>query len=156
MEIRAFVPSDTNEIVSLFYETVHCINKKDYTQEQIAAWAPYDEKQLKLRSWSSSLYYNITYVALIDGVIVGFSDMTREGYLDRLYVHKDYQRQGIASALIKTIEAEAVKRGGTELITDASITARAFFESFGYEVAQLQKVKRKGVELINFKMRKRL
>ncbi|CAM4505972.1 hypothetical protein PAEN110709_25940 [Paenibacillus endophyticus] len=27
------------QIITLFYETVHSINKKDYTQEQIESWA---------------------------------------------------------------------------------------------------------------------
>lgn len=39
MEIRKFHGSDISQIVMLFYETVHFVNKKDYTQEQLDAWA---------------------------------------------------------------------------------------------------------------------
>lgn len=91
MDIRAYRESDLSQIVSLFYETVHSVNKQDYSQEQLDAWAPKEEEVLKHNTWRASLRQNITYVAEIDNIIVGFSDMTADGHLDRLYVHKDYQ-----------------------------------------------------------------
>ena len=39
MIIRKYKSSDCNEIVQLFYNTVHKINAKDYTKEQLNAWA---------------------------------------------------------------------------------------------------------------------
>ncbi|MFD0675213.1 GNAT family N-acetyltransferase [Cohnella sp. GCM10027633] len=156
MEIRKFHVSDISQIVLLFYETVHNVNKKDYTQEQLDVWASKDDEEFRLESWRDSLHDNITYVALIDGRIVGFSDMTHKGHLDRLYVHKDFQRQGIASALVNVLETEASRLGINELNTDASITARSFFEHHGYQLVQVQSVERKGVKLVNFKMIKEL
>ncbi|RTE10569.1 GNAT family N-acetyltransferase [Paenibacillus whitsoniae] len=156
MEIRKFQVSDIREIVMLFYETVHSVNKKDYTQEQIEAWASKEDKEQRLESWRSSMSTNITLVALIDGIIVGFSDMTHEGYLDRLFVHKDYQRQGIASSLVRALESEARRLGITQLYTHASITAKSFFEHHGFQLVESQCVERKGIPLVNFKMIKDL
>lgn len=34
-----------------------------------------------------------TIVAVKNKIIVGFGDIDRTGYLDRMYVHKDFQRQ---------------------------------------------------------------
>jgi putative acetyltransferase len=152
MEIRKFHVSDISQIVTLFYETVHTVNKKDYTKEQLDAWASKDDEELRLESWKESMSNNITYVALIDGRVVGFSDMTERGHLDRLFVHKDFQGQGIASALVNVLESEARRLGLTELDTDASITAKSFFEHHGFQFVQLQEVERKGIKLINFKM----
>ena len=45
-------------------------------------------------------------------------------YLDRLYVHKDYQRRGIASAICDALEASMP---GKPITTHASITAKPFF-----------------------------
>ena len=73
-----------------------------------------------------------------------------------LYIHKDYQRQGIAIALTNIIENEAVLYGISELTTDVSITAKPFFEKKGYEVIRKQSVERKGQLLTNYKMRKEL
>ncbi|SDM33679.1 putative acetyltransferase [Paenibacillus sp. OK060] len=156
MEIRKFHVSDISQIVMLFYETVHSVNKKDYTQEQLDAWASKDDEELRLESWKDSMSNNITYVALIDGRVVGFSDMTHKGHLDRLYVHKDFQGQGIASSLVSVLESEANRLGLTELDTDASITAKPFFEHHGYQLVQSQCVERKGIKLVNFKMIKEL
>ena len=39
MRIRSYHSDDCQAILSLFYETVHRINRRDYTQEQIEAWA---------------------------------------------------------------------------------------------------------------------
>ncbi len=156
MEIRKFQASDISQIVQLFYGTVHSVNKKDYTQEQLDAWASKEDEELRLASWRESMSNNIAFVALIEGIIVGFSDMTRKGHLDRLYVHKDFQGQGIASALVNTLESEASKLGLTELDTDASITAKPFFEHRGYQVVKSQCIERKGIQLVNFKMIKPL
>lgn len=156
MKIRRFEASDINQIVTLFYETVHSVNGRDYTQEQLDAWAPGDEQTIKLKAWEESMSRNVTYVAEADGVITGFSDMTLEGHLDRLYVHKDYQRQGIASALVERLEQEARQLGLLEMDTEASITAKPFFECHGYRVQESQVVERRGVQLVNYKMLKSL
>lgn len=156
MEIRRFRATDMKQIVSLFYETVHSVNKQDYSSEQLDAWAPREEEALKLKTWKSSFLQNITFVAEINGVIVGFTDMTTEGHLDRLYVHKDFQRQGIASALLNQLESEARALGLREMDTEASITAKPFFERQGYQIIQEQIVERKGICLVNFRMSKRL
>ena len=37
----------------------------------------------------------------------GFADMDADGYLDRLYVHKDYQGRGVATALCDALEQAA-------------------------------------------------
>lgn len=109
-----------------------------------------------MKTWKDALSHNFTYVAEIKGEIVGFSDMTQEGHFERLFVHKDFLRQGVASALVNTLEAEAMRLGLNEMDTEASITARPFFERLGYRVIQQQIVERKGVELVNFKMVKTL
>ena len=156
MEIRKFQLSDLSQIVLLFYETVHFVNKQDYSQEQLDAWAPKDEETLKVITWKDSLNHNVTYVAEIDGTIIGFADMTQKGYLDRLYIHKDFQRQGIASGLVNCLESEAIRLGLIEMYTDASITAKPFFENQGYRIIESQVVERREVTLVNFKMIKKL
>ncbi|WP_254562198.1 GNAT family N-acetyltransferase [Dyadobacter diqingensis] len=156
MKIRKFQISDIEEIVTLFYQTVHSVNTKDYTQQQVDAWASENDRTSRLKSWKQSMNSNDCYVAWIGDKVVGFSDVTPTGYLDRLFVHKDFQGQGIASALLDHIENEARKSGLTEIYTHSSITAKPFFENRGYQLIQAQEVARNDVELINFRMLKRL
>ncbi|MFD1336871.1 GNAT family N-acetyltransferase [Oceanobacillus iheyensis] len=154
MIIRKYESSDTAELVDLFYETVHGINKQDYTKEQLHAWAKFSNKQQKQDSWYHSLNQNITYVALIDNVIVGFIDLEKNGYLNRLFVHKDYQRQGIAKRLYNSIENDAKQYNIEKLYTNASITAKPFFNRCGFSIIQKQEIYIDEVELINYKMSK--
>ncbi|MDQ0087831.1 putative acetyltransferase [Paenibacillus anaericanus] len=156
MKIRKFQDSDITQIVTLFYETVHSVNKQDYSQEQLDAWAPHDEKPIRLQTWSDSMRHNITYVVENNDIIVGFADLIPDGHLDRLYVHKDFQGQGIASTLVNKLESEATDLGLVEINADASISARPFFEKHGYRVLHSQTVERNGVTLNNFKMIKLL
>lgn len=156
MIIREFQDSDISQIVSLFYETVHSVNSVDYTTEQLNSWAPKNEIEGILENWNESLNNNIGYVAEINGKIVGFSDMTHNGYLDRLYTHKDFQGQGIATALVNKLESVAGKIRLSEMYTEASVTAKPFFERRGYQIIRSQIVERKGIALPNFQMTKKL
>ncbi|MCD7036239.1 GNAT family N-acetyltransferase [Metabacillus sp. GX 13764] len=156
VNIKKYQSSDLEELISLFFQTVHTINKQDYTGEQLAAWAPEEERETMAASWGASLSRNISFKAIKDGRIAGFADMTIAGHLDRLYVHKEFQRQGIASALAAALESEALKFGIKLMDTDASITARPFFEHIGYQVEKERCILKNGVELINYRMMKRI
>ena len=90
------------------------------------------------------------YVAVEGDTIIGFGDIDKTGYLDRLYVHADYQKKGAATAICSRLE-QAVSG---KITTHASITARPFFEKRGYRVVREQQVERKGVFLTNFVMEK--
>ncbi|MNV98503.1 putative N-acetyltransferase YafP [compost metagenome] len=82
--------------------------------------------------------------------------MTPQGHIERLFVHKNFQGQGVASALVVALETEARKLHLTEMSTEASITAKPFFKHMGFKVKESQNVERKGVLLTNFKMWKDL
>ncbi|MBU3877173.1 GNAT family N-acetyltransferase [Faecalicatena sp. AGMB00832] len=147
MRIRAYQPSDCEEMAELFYNTVHTVNAKDYTKEQLDVWAT---GRVDLGKWNQSFQEHDTVVAVEDERIIGFGDMNNTGYLDRLYVHKDYQNKGVATALCNKLE-QAVQG---KIITHASITARPFFEKRGYKVIKEQQVARQGIMLTNFIMEK--
>ena len=127
---------------------MHTVNAKDYTREQLDAWAT---GEINLEEWDESFQAHLTVVAEMDGKIVGFGDMDKTGYLDRLYVHKDYQRRGVATAICDALEQNTK---AAEFSTHASITARPFFEKRGYTVVREQQVERRGKLLTNFVMRK--
>ncbi len=148
MILRSYKNSDCKELINLFYRTVHTVNAKDYTREQLDVWAP---KNIDLRKWDHSFRKHKTVVAIEDNKIVGFGDIDRSGYLDRLFVDKNYQNQGIATALCEELETSVE---GKRITTHASITAKPFFEHRGYHLIKEQKVLRNGIELINFVMEK--
>lgn len=148
IRLRSYQSSDCRALTELFYETVHTVNRKDYTQAQADAWA---DGKPDLKAWDRSLKAHRSLVAEADGQIAGFGDMDSDGYLDRLYVHKDFQGRGIASAVCDALEAGCRAQ---MFLTHASITARPFFEARGYKVIKEQQVERKGLLLTNFVMEK--
>lgn len=149
MQIRPYRSADLAEMAALFYDTVHTVNAADYTPRQLDAWAT---GRVDLDAWDSSFRAHLSLVAEEDGQIIGFGDLDApSGYLDRLYVHKDHQGQGVASALCERLEAAAE---GGRVYTHASITARPFFEKRGYCVRKEQQVERCGEFLTNFVMEK--
>lgn len=153
MYIRNFSPSDTREIVQLFYNTVHEINICDYTQAQVDAWAP---KNLSDEIWLEKLRTKLTYVAEEDGQIVGFGQLETDGHIDCFYCHSKHQRKGVGSMLLTHIEKTARSLGIKRLFTEASITAKPFFQSKAFNVIKEQQVERRGVYLRNFVMEKLL
>lgn len=147
MMIRKYQSSDCKELTELFYHTVHTVNAKDYTKRQLDVWAT---GYADLKKWDESLQKHYSIVAVENKMIVGFGDIDKTGYLDRLYVHADYQRRGIATAICDRLE-EAIQKN---IITHASITAKPFFEKRGYKVIKKQNVERQGIFLTNFVMEK--
>lgn len=145
MIIRKYQPSDCKELTELFYNTVHTVNAKDYTKEQLDVWAT---GKVDFEKWNESLQEHFSVVAVDDETIAGFGDIDKTGYLDRLYVHADHQRKGIATAICNQLE-QAVQGNIT---THASITAKPFFEKRGYKIVKEQQVERQGIFLTNYVM----
>lgn len=151
MRLHAYRWEDCPLLAEMFFDTVHEVNAKDYSPEQLRAWAT---GTVDLAAWNSSFLAHHTLVAREGAEVVGFGDMDKTGYLDRLYVHKNYQGRGIASALVKELEQWAAAQGADEVTTHASITAKPFFERCGYTLVGENAVVRQGVSLTNFTMKK--
>lgn len=148
MLIRQYKPEDCKEMAELFYNTVHTVNAKDYTKEQLHVWAP---GHLDLESWNRSFLAHHTVVAVEENRIAGFGDMNETGYLDRLYVHKDYQGRGAATMICDELESAAAEKMLYNACVDYGET---FFEKRGYRVVTEQQVERGGILLTNYVMKK--
>lgn len=144
-------PADLEVVLTLFYETVHTVNAGDYSSAQLDAWAPRVPDRV---AWQARLAAERVLLAEEDDVLLGFASLDVEGGLiDHLYVHKDYQRRGIASALCDQLESWAIS---SVLSTEASLTAVLFFSARGYQLVRRQQVVRRGVMLANIIMKKSL
>ena len=123
------------------------MNARDYTEEQLDVWAT---GWVDLEEWDRSFREHYSIVTVEGDVVVGFGDIDRTGYLDRLYVHVDYQGRGVATAICNRLEQEIPGN----IVTHASVTARPFFEKRGYRVVKEQQVERQGILLTNYVMEK--
>lgn len=154
IQVRRYQDGDANFLIKIYYNTIHTVNAKDYTEQQIEAWAPWSSVQ-DYSGWQEKLEKIKPFVALINDKIVGFAEFEPNGHIDCFYVHHEYQGSGIGSALIHEIEKEAVNKSISRVYAEVSITAKLFFEAKGFHVVKQQTVMIRGVELINFVMEKR-
>lgn len=148
LELRPYQPQDCPKLIELFQNTVRTINARDYSPKQREAWISNADP----RKWNQSFLEHQTIVAWKSHEIVGFADLDeKQNLLDHLFVAADHQNEGIASALCDVLESACSE---TVIHTEASITARPFFESRGYRIIREQQVLRKGVFLTNYLMEK--
>ena len=154
LRLRDFRPADSATLGRLFYDTIHAINPRDYTALQIDAWAPAVPAP---GHWAERARTRHIIVAEHETGVLGFVELRpADSYLDCLYVRHDAQGQGVATALVRELEAHARTLGICTVGVDASITARPFFERRGYATIAPQEVEIRGVKLTNFRMEKTL
>ncbi|MBD2665684.1 GCN5-related N-acetyltransferase [Richelia sinica FACHB-800] len=151
MEVRNYEIADTQDIIQLFYDTVHRINIQDYNQEQVNAWATGDQDK---QQWVERLSNSFTFVAVEQDLIIGFSNLEINGRIDCFYCHHAWQRRGVGKRILEKIELTARELKIHRLFTEASITAKPFFASHNFIVVQQQEVERRGQKFRNFLMEK--
>src|SRR5829696_6854922 len=140
-EIRYYEAGDAPEIVRLFFETVRSVNRADYSDEQLEAWAPGVPDP---EEWHARMAGRRTLVAEEGGEVVGFVELEYDG------------GRGVGRRLYEAVERKARGQGLGWIFTEASITARPFFEQQGFRVVREQMVSRRGVSMTNFVMEKEL
>ena len=151
--IRDYEQVDAPAVARLFYDTVRSVNSADYSEEQVEAWAPAIPD---VGEWHDRMADRRTLVAEEGGEVVGFCELEEDGHLDMFYVRKDAVGRGIGRSLYEAAERAARGWNLGRIFTEASVTARPFFERRGFRVVSERRVWRRGVELTNFAMEKSL
>lgn len=151
MKVRNLKPGEEGALWALFHDTVHRVNSADYSPAQVDAWAPAD---MDPDAWAKKMRAIRPFVAVVDDDIVGYSDLQPNGLIDHFFVHHRWQGRGVGRLLMSEIERRASELGLRQLETHASITARPFFEAFGFEAVAEQAPVVRGVRLTNFLMRR--
>jgi putative acetyltransferase len=152
VQIRPYDELDGESTLATFLTAVTVTAATDYSAEQIAAWSAPDERDCD--EWNRARMSSGTIVATVDADVVGFSDVSATGYIDMLFVSPEFTRQGVARALLSAIERRAIAAGATTLSTDASITARPFFQQHGFQVVLEQHPIVRDVRMTNYRMLK--
>lgn len=151
MHIRRFTPGEEPALFDIYYSAIHLIAIRDYTEEQVNAWAP---SNLDEELWVRRMRGINPFVAEIEGKPVGYADVQENGYIDHFFVSGRHPRKGIGRSLLEVLESEAKRLGVTELTSHVSRTAQPFFERFGFQVVEQRIPVIRGVEVPNVLMRK--
>lgn len=151
--IRPFQVGDEPALYRVHHGAIHRVAARDYTPEQIQAWAP---ARPDPGPWAIKMRHLQPFVAEVDGVVAGYADLQPSGYIDHFFVSADFPRRGVGRMLMERIHEEAARRAIGELTADVSKTAEPFFARFGFEIVELRYPVRSGVTIPNALMRKRL
>ena len=149
--IRGYVKNDAKITWSVFFQTVRNINIKNYSQTQVETWAP---SSFDFEVWEKKMDDINPFIAELDGVVVGYSDLQEDGLIDHFFCHYQYQSMGIGKKLMEKIFNEGSKRGIVRFYSEVSITAKPFYEYFGFSVIKEQIIDIRGQKFVNFLMEK--
>lgn len=155
MILRPGGPQDLEPVLQLFVRSIREVACADYTGPQLEAWASAAENRSRWAALLAGETGHRFFLAEQGDVLCGFiSFLQTEELLDHLYVSPDCQRCGTAALLTAYVEQLARHEGCSRLHTEASLSARGFFEKQGYQILRRQQVERKGQLLTNFVMEK--
>ena len=153
IEIRDYRETDGVALADIFQRAVREIARKDYSPVQVMAWAP-DAPDTAV--FAARRGAKPTFVAEYDGKLAGFTDLDGDGHIDMFYVNPDFQRRGVASAMLRFLAERAQSEKRKRLHSEVSITARPVFERHGFKVLAYQTVQTNGQALGNYRMEKLL
>lgn len=148
--IRDYKTEDAQALADIYYNTIHQINIRDYSESQVDAWAP--PTSLNVEAWKKKWEKLKPFIAVVDNMVVGFVEFEPNGHIDCFYCHHDWIGKGVGSALMKAVISSAKKQNITRIFVEVSITAKPFFEGKGFRVVKQQTIVRRGIELTNFVM----
>ncbi len=151
IQVRPAETADVLSITQLFYDTINAVNKKDYSPAQVAAWS---SRYVFTDKWQEKMREQFFYVATAAEDICGFSSLAPDGYLDFMFVHKDFQGRGVASLLLQQIESKAAGLQLPKIWASVSITARPFFRSRGFAISGWKTIMLDGIAFENAIMEK--
>ena len=151
--IRIYSEGDALTLRTLFFYTVRTVNATDYNQAQLAAWAP---KSYDIKAWAQRMAENKPFIAELNDIIVGFADLQASGLIDHFFCHHAYQGLGIGRALMEHIISIGRYKDLSRIYSAVSITAKPFFQGFGFTVVKQQCVEIRGQQLTNYLMEKHL
>jgi putative acetyltransferase len=153
MLIRKYQEGEGRALLQIYYTAIHLVASRDYTSEQIQAWAP---KDLDPALWQRRMRGISPFVAELPRVLVGYADLQPIGYIDHFFVSGQHQRQGIGSKLMTYLIDQAKSKGISELTSDVSRTAQPFYQRFGFAVIEQRSPVVRGVVIPNALMSRRV
>lgn len=122
VKIRKYQEKDAQFLAAIYFNTIHLVNSRDYSLEQINAWAP--KTSLELAGWIPKWRKCPPQIAVIGTKIVGFVELESNGHIDCFYCHHEHQGCGVGSALMEVVENKARESHITKLFSEVSITAK--------------------------------
>jgi putative acetyltransferase len=132
-QIRPSVEADADAILELHVRSIREICSRDYTPEQIEAWAGPKKREFYLEPIRNGRLV----VAERAGRVVGFGDYeATKNEISAVYVHPDFAGQGIGRALFQVVIDALKARGFVHADVDASLNSVPFYQAVGCRIVE--------------------
>jgi putative acetyltransferase len=154
MHVRPYQQEDAELLMQLYLNTVHQVNGRDYSRQQIEAWAP--RRPDDLCRWQERFARTQPLVVVEAETLIGFAELEADGLVGCFYVHCAWQDRGVGRLLMNCLFEEARRRGITALHSQVSRTSRSFFERHGFWVVRIQDVTVRSQQIETFAMQRTL
>lgn len=151
IHIRRYERGEEPALFEIYCTAIHLVASRDYTAEQVQAWAPLDFDSVL---WRDTIRHINPFVAELAGELVGYADVQSNGYIDHFFVSGRHPRRGIGTLLMQQILDEARALGIETLTSDVSRTAQPFFERFGFVVVEQRSPVLRGIVIPNALMQR--
>ncbi len=131
LEINRATEVDLPLMQRLFYQTVTTYGSIIFSKSEIKIYSRLAANKVY---WIKKFKKDFIYNAKLNGEIVGSFSMDQNGKIEYVFVHMNYQKQGIASKLYKSLETVAKDANIHTLTTQINLLTRHFFEKRGFEI----------------------
>ena len=152
-KIRLYQSGDAGGIAEVFTQSVEGVGPRDYSADQVAAWASRAPDIDAVRGRCED--GRMVWVAVDSGDRpIAYIDLEADGHLDHLYAAPQAVGQGVAAALYQELEGHAVREGIPRIFVEASEAAKRFFSRNGFTTVKRRDFEVAGVPMHNYAMEK--
>ena len=132
-EVRLATEEDIAPALDLAWRMFVKFDAPDYGAEHTERMREAIEARLK----DLNIYtQRLLVVALVDGNVVGMIETYGTNRISLLFVDSEYQRKGIATAMMSRVASELKMQGYDKIVLNSSPYGLAFYKSFGFTVEE--------------------
>lgn len=132
------------EIWDVYFTSIRMVCNKDYSKEQVEAWAPVSFDLDLFRKRIDKLD---PLVATLNGKVVGYTDLQNDGLIDHFFVHGEFQGKGVGAKLMEAIFIKG--KAFPKLYSHVSHTAKPFYLKHGFSFVNVRREYVRGTYIEN-------
>ena len=148
MFIEKLTAKDLARCKEIYASAILSVDDRFYNESQRLVWAAFSSAA----EFANFVLDGISFGIWDDNELLGFASATYEGHIKSLYVQPSSQGRGLAKALLVLLMSELGKVA--VLTVDASKVSALVFGQLGFSVVCEEVVKRNGIAVERYKMKK--
>lgn len=152
--IRRIEPSDFEAVIAVYRDAVISQARGLYSERQIQAWAAHASTSPDVRAGLLRGYGLACNPCPDGGMIEAFALLDPPDRLSLLYCRGRSSRQGLATRLVRGLEAHALALGIPRLRTEASQLSRPLLERLGWRVQAEERLIFAGEPFLRWRMQR--